>query len=52
MLRWMIVKRFDRNADRPWQLWLSNGTAMALKAERSSREFCVQRMNRYVREGE
>lgn len=48
-LRWIIRKGrpdFPTNPDRPWQLWLSTGEAMGLKAERSSHAFCVQVMDR------
>lgn len=44
-MRWIICKTGD-NPKRPWQLWLSNGEAMALKAERSSQAFCVTVMDR------
>lgn len=50
--RWIIRKRPDENPGRPWQLWLSNGEAMSLKAERSCWSFCVQVMNRLKEAGD
>jgi len=47
--RWIIRKGKPghlTNPDRPWQLWLSTGELMGLKAERSSHAFCVQVMGR------
>lgn len=49
--RWVIRKGrpgYPTNPARPWQLWLSTGEAMGLKAERSSQTFCVQVMDRFV----
>ena len=49
--RWIIRKGEPghlTNPDRPWQLWLSTGELMGLKAERSCHAFCVQVMDRFI----
>lgn len=49
--RWIIRKGkpgWPTNPERPWQLWLSNGEAMSLKAERSRQEYCVIAMRRLM----